>query len=65
MMTKCNYSKMEKIRRSLRFENCFTMASVCSSGGLALLWSQDLDLTIQTYSAWLINVLIKGIENSN
>ena len=41
---------MEFIRVKLRFKYCFTVPSLCRSGGLALLWNDDVQLTIQNFS---------------
>lgn len=43
-------------------EHCFTVHSRGFSGGLALMWSSGVQLNIQSYSTWHINVKIVGIE---
>lgn len=36
----------------MNFENCFTVDTSGLQGGLALIWNQGLDLSIQSYSTW-------------
>lgn len=55
---KCGSSKMEKIKRILAYDYCFTVDSIGLRGGLALLWNQNLDLSITSYSLWHINAHI-------
>lgn len=60
--TKCNNAKMEKVRRYLTFENCFSMSSLDWSGGLTLLWGTNLEFKIQSYFNWHISASIFGLE---
>jgi hypothetical protein len=50
METKLDVREMEFIRIKLRFKFCFTVPSLGRSGGLALLWTDDVQLTILNYS---------------
>ncbi len=50
METKLDGKKMEVLRVELRFKFCFTVPSRGSSGGLALLWNDPVELTIQNYT---------------
>ena len=50
METKLDGKKMEVLRFELRFKFCFTVLSRGSSGGLALLWNDPVELTIQNYT---------------
>lgn len=59
METKCNRNRMDLIRRSLNFGNYFAIDFVGFSGGLAMLWSADVDLQVQSYSNWHINASVK------
>lgn len=65
METKSSATKIEEVKRSMKFDNCFTVANTSYNGGLSLLWNQDLDLSTHTYSTWHINAMIKGFENQN
>ena len=46
METKLDGKKMEVLRVELHFKFCFTVLSQGSSGGLALLWNDPMELTI-------------------
>jgi exonuclease III len=50
METKLDGKKMEVLRVELHFKFCFTVLSRGSSGGLALLWNDPVELTIQNYT---------------
>lgn len=50
---------MEEVRRSLRFDNCFTVDSVGSSGGIALLWKEGWKVEVTSFTRWHINARIK------
>lgn len=60
--TKCNKHKMEYIRRSLQFDNYFTVESIGANGGLALLWNQDVSLQILSFTRWHIHAIIQTGE---
>lgn len=62
MKTKCNNAKMEKVKRYLKFENCFSMFSLYWSSGLTLLWGTNLEFMIQSYFNWHISASIFGLE---
>lgn len=61
METRSNNLRMEFVKRMINLEHCFTIQSYGLSGGLALLWSSDVDLTILSYSKWHINAWLQGI----
>lgn len=42
--------KMDRTRRTLGCECCFTVEPLGGSGGLAMLWNEDSGLTIHNYS---------------
>ncbi|GAV90649.1 hypothetical protein CFOL_v3_34056 [Cephalotus follicularis] len=42
--------EMELAWVKLRFQNCFTISANGSRGGLVLVWSDDMDFTIKSYS---------------
>ena len=50
METKLDVHEMELIRIKLQFKYCFIVPSLGRSGGLALLWMDDVQLTILNYS---------------
>ncbi|XP_042962630.1 uncharacterized protein LOC122296899 [Carya illinoinensis] len=50
---------MESIRHKLGFDNCFTVNSRGRSGGLAFLWSSNIELNISIYTSWHISATIK------
>ncbi|GKV43150.1 hypothetical protein SLEP1_g50482, partial [Rubroshorea leprosula] len=41
---------MDKVRRRLGFSHCFTVDKVGRSGGLAMLWKHDIQLSLFSYS---------------
>ena len=55
-MKKKNY--LEKIRCHLKFDNMFIVPRRHQSGGLALLWMNDLDLHIKTFSPHHIDTVV-------
>ena len=50
METKLSSKKMEIIRVKVGFDYAFTVLSVGRSGGLALLWKQEVDVSIRNFS---------------
>jgi exonuclease III len=48
--TKLDSKKMEALRVELRFKCCFSVPSRGSSGGLALLWNDPVEIIIQSYT---------------
>lgn len=52
---------MESIKRKLQFNYCFSVDRSGTNGGLALLWNQNLDLSVSSYSHWHISAQIKGL----
>ena len=58
METKKKNSYMEKIRCHLKFDNMFLVPRRHFSGGLALFWSNDLDLHIHTFSPHHIDAVV-------
>jgi exonuclease III len=64
METKLRKEKMELIRYKLGFKNLFAVDSVGKSGGLALLWGEEIMVDIQNYSGRHINGMLVE-PNSN
>jgi hypothetical protein len=58
METKLRYNKMELIRCKLGLKNMIAVNCVGKSGGLALLWGDELDVEIQNYSRRHVNAKI-------
>lgn len=50
---------MEKIRLHTGFKSVFVVNSIGRNGGLALLWSLEVELDIQNYSQRYINAVVK------
>jgi hypothetical protein len=50
METKVRNSTMQKIQTSLGFEGLLTVESIGKSGGLALLWKDNREVSIQNFS---------------
>lgn len=48
--TKMTPMQMNVIRAELKFKNCFTVGRNGLGGGLAMLWSSDIDVNIASYS---------------
>jgi hypothetical protein len=55
METKLRKSKMESVRSRLGFPNMLVVDCVGWNGGLALLWSNNIDVDIQNFSQCHIN----------
>lgn len=58
METKVHRNEMETIKQIAGFKKMFVVDSVGRSGGLALLWSEEVILDIQNYSCRHINAKI-------
>ncbi|GKV27974.1 hypothetical protein SLEP1_g37084 [Rubroshorea leprosula] len=52
---------MERVRRRLGFQNCFTVARVGQSGGLAMLWHSTVKLSLLSYSQNHIDMEVDGV----
>ncbi|KAG6625017.1 hypothetical protein CIPAW_16G066600 [Carya illinoinensis] len=48
--TRLQVKEMEKIKYKLGYDNCLAVSSEGRSGGLALLWRNDVNLDIKHYS---------------
>ena len=65
METKKKKSYLERVRCRLKFDNIFIVLRRNLSGGLALLWMNDLDLHIQTFSPHYIDAVVNlGIDDA-
>ena len=62
--TKSNMEWMIMVRDKCEFKNGFFVSSNGANGGLALLWKEEIQLDIQTYSQTHIDALVEGEANS-
>ncbi|XP_042969143.1 uncharacterized protein LOC122301839 [Carya illinoinensis] len=62
METKCGRKRAEVVRNMLHFENSFVVDSRGPSGGLAFLWKDTLDLTLENYSQNHISMVLRLAE---
>jgi len=60
METKQRREYLQKIKRKMGFEGCFTVEPVGKSGGLALLWKEVKEVEILNYSQRHISAKISG-----
>jgi hypothetical protein len=60
--TKCRQNKMEHLRCKMRFPNMLVVDCVGKSGGLALLWTNEVGVVIQNYSCRHINATILSTQ---
>ena len=65
METKANVKRMEKVKYKLGFSNGLFVPNKGRSGGLALLWSKEVSLEIQSYSPHHIDAIILEQQNNN
>ncbi|KAL5550972.1 hypothetical protein UlMin_001148 [Ulmus minor] len=61
--TRLTNSNSDRIRRLLRFNNCFPVNRHGTGGGLMLLWQNEWDVTIQSYSSGHIDATIISPDN--
>ncbi|XP_059436514.1 uncharacterized protein LOC132169501 [Corylus avellana] len=64
METKLQAKSLEFIRIKAGFNNSFGVDSVGKSGGLALLWKNDVSIEIQNYSRWHINAVFNSVSGT-
>lgn len=57
--TKCNAMKGEKLRLDLKFERGLGVPSEGNSGGLAMFWTKEVKMTINSFSMGHIDITIK------
>ena len=63
METKQSMDEIRRVQADLPYRGMLVVPSVHIRGGLALLWKEDVELHVKTYSPHHIDALIKG-ENS-
>lgn len=52
-------SWVERIRIRLGYKSCLSVDKIGKGGGLTLLWSEEVDLSISTYSTRHIDALVR------
>ncbi|KAG4109570.1 hypothetical protein ERO13_1Z049349v2 [Gossypium hirsutum] len=62
--TKINSNRFQRIRSICRMEGCLAVDSAGKSGGLALLWRDGLDVSVQNYSNFHVDSLVR-LENED
>ncbi|CAM8911363.1 unnamed protein product [Rhodiola kirilowii] len=60
--TKIHSSRWEWLKFHLGFRNCFAVERRGLAGGLALLWNEEIDVSIQNYSSFHIDANVRGEE---
>ena len=58
METKQSVKEMRSIKEDLQYHAIFTVPSLGRSGGLAMIWKEDVDLNAQTCSQNHINAIV-------
>ncbi|XP_042964610.1 uncharacterized protein LOC122298825 [Carya illinoinensis] len=56
--TKCSKSKVEAVKQLIKFDNCLVVDSVGSSGGLAMMWKNSLEVQLINFTRWHISVMV-------
>ncbi|KAH9671372.1 reverse transcriptase domain-containing protein [Citrus sinensis] len=62
--TKLSEQLMKRKASELNFQNCFAISSSGKGGGLAMMWSENVNLEIKSYSKHRIDTCIKTVEGS-
>ena len=60
--TKLKKDWLELIKEKCRMKNCFVVPSIGNSGGLILLWKDDLRVDVQTFSQNHTDAWVDGGE---
>ncbi|XP_042969117.1 uncharacterized protein LOC122301806 [Carya illinoinensis] len=62
METKSRKQKLEEVRLQLQMYGCFAVDSVNLSGGIALLWREEWQVKVISYTKWHISALVHEVE---
>lgn len=62
--TKTNEKSMVRLKNLLNYSGCFAVNSIGASGGLCLLWSSDVDVSIRSFSHFHIDSSVVWNGNS-
>ena len=54
--TKRKNQEMEWLRSRWRFDKCFTVEGIGRGGGLALLWMEEVNIEVMSFSKYHIDV---------
>lgn len=62
--TKLRNNEFETVRKKCRLDGCFVVYSVGRRGGLALLWKEEVNVQVQSFSNNHVDALvhITGID---
>ncbi|CAM8902040.1 unnamed protein product [Rhodiola kirilowii] len=52
----------DQLKMKLGFRNCFTVSCRGKSGGLAVLWADDVNLSICNFSRWHVDMVIADVS---
>ena len=63
--TKVKSSKMEWLRSKWGYDSCLIVEAVGRSGGLALLWKQEVTVEVQSFSSNHIDARIDNTTNGD
>ena len=64
METKSKVKRMEKIKNRIGFANGLIVPSRGRSGGVALFWTQEVNLDINSYSGNHIDTIVRETEGN-
>ncbi|XP_042952137.1 uncharacterized protein LOC122289225 [Carya illinoinensis] len=56
--TKCSRSRIESVKHLTKFDYCLAVDSMGSSGGLAMMWKNNLEVQLVSFTRWHISVMI-------
>ena len=62
METKLKKDWIDLIKEKCNMKNCFIVPSIGNSGGLMLLWKEELRVDVKTFSQSHIDAWVKGGE---
>lgn len=63
METKCNHNRVEEVRRRLNFHFAASFDAVGLSGGLAVLWKNDVNIVVERVSRYFIHLKCSSLDN--
>ena len=59
------FGQMNKVRRKLKFDGCFSVNRSGLGGGLAMLWNSDIEVNIASFSCHHIDVEVSTEKRKN
>ena len=65
METKSKVKRMEKIKNRVGFANGLNVPSRGRSGGVALLWTREINLKIKSFTGNHIDAIVRETENNS